>query len=222
MSSSMQASLNSASRDPEQRIKDLVDYGRTVEVDKTLALKHYFQTGRELLHTANKSCIEGDLERAFILYYKFITIFVEKVPLHPEYQHAPHDDIAHYKITAKKVFLITEEIKSKLTKKYTNEEHLYLEKQQILANESATERDERIALEEKKRRDEELARKLQENEKILVNWKHLKVLKKQTPASSISPTVQNGGGYRTGIQESALVAQQGRMLEAAAMNLTCY
>lgn len=68
-----QASLSSSSSDPNQRIKVLIDYGSQVEVDKTLALRLYFRSGREMLRMANMYCDEGQLESAFILYYKFIT-----------------------------------------------------------------------------------------------------------------------------------------------------
>lgn len=73
MSLIRQASLSSQMSDPGQRIKFLVEYGSQVEVDKSLAVKLYFRSGREMLRMANMYCDDGQLESAFILYTKFIT-----------------------------------------------------------------------------------------------------------------------------------------------------
>ena len=68
-----QASLSATTSDPSKRIGILADYGSQVEVDKSLAVKLYFRSGREMLRMANMYCDEGELESSFILYYKFIT-----------------------------------------------------------------------------------------------------------------------------------------------------
>uniref|UniRef100_A0A0B6YUP4 MPN domain-containing protein n=1 Tax=Arion vulgaris TaxID=1028688 RepID=A0A0B6YUP4_9EUPU len=160
-----QASLSSSCSEPGQRIKILIDYGSQVEVDKTLPLKLYFRSGHELLRIANMYCDDGQLESAFILYYKFITLFVEKLPSHQEYQHAPHNEVMDFKRKVKRVFPIAEEIKSKLKKRYTEDEHIYQEQQRRLAAERAAEEENRRKkVEEQERQDEELARKLQEEE----------------------------------------------------------
>lgn len=111
---------------------------------------------------ANMYCDEGNLESAFILYSKFITLFVERLPSHPDYKTSPPNDIQDFKRKVKKVFPLAEEIKSQLKKRYTEEE----DKRQI----EEKKRQEQLAIEEEKRRkeaeeqmreDEALARKLQ-------------------------------------------------------------
>ncbi|BFZ02684.1 hypothetical protein BsWGS_05724 [Bradybaena similaris] len=211
-----QASLSSAYLDPGQRIKVLVEYGSHLEVDKTLALKHYFRSGHEMLRMANMYCDDGQLESAFILYYRYIALFMEKLTAHPDFSSANQVELAEIKRRVKKVFPIAEEIKSKLKKRYTEEEHIYKEQQRRLAAEKAAQEEERRkALEEQQKQDEELARKLQEEEeaevKSLQEEKYRKLRmqeeeklkneqrKKQALDAGAPPVVHNGSSYASGI-----------------------
>ncbi|GFR71717.1 STAM binding protein [Elysia marginata] len=160
-----QASLSCSGSSPDQRIKLLVEYGSLVEVDKALAIKLYLRSGREMLRMANMYCDDGHFESAFILYSKFITLFVEKLRQHPDYKLAPQTDLADLKRKVKKVFPIAEAIKLKLKARYTEEERLYIEEQQHLAELRAAEEEKRqAALEQQQKEDEELAKRLQEEE----------------------------------------------------------
>lgn len=158
----MSANTFSNIQDPAAKVRALADYGSQVDVDKMIAPKLYFRTGREMLRMANMYCDEGNLESAFILYSKFITLFVEKLPAHPEYKTSPPNDVQDFKRKVKKVFPLAEEIKNKLKKKYTEEEekrHIEEKKrQEQLAIEDERRRKE---LEEQMREDEALARQLQ-------------------------------------------------------------
>ncbi|XP_076443291.1 STAM-binding protein-like A [Babylonia areolata] len=158
----MATSAFSHIHDPAEKVRALADYGSHVDVDKLISPKLYFRSGREMLRMANMYCDDGNLESAFILYSKFITLFVERLPSHPEYKSSPPSDIQDFKRKVKKVFPLAEEIKSKLKKRYTEEE----------AKRQAEEkkRQEQLAKEEEERRkkaeaqmqeDEALARKLQ-------------------------------------------------------------
>ena len=68
-----QSSLSGGVSDPGKRLGVLISYGSQVEVDRSLAVKLYLRSGREMLRMANMYCDEGQLESAFILYSKFIT-----------------------------------------------------------------------------------------------------------------------------------------------------
>ncbi|GFO00578.1 stam-binding protein [Plakobranchus ocellatus] len=160
-----QASLSSSSSSPDQRIKLLIDYGSLVEVDKNLAIKLYLRSGREMLRMANMYCDDGHFESAFILYYKFITLFVEKLREHPDYRSAPPSELSDFKRKVKKVFPIAEEIKLKLKDRYAEEEKIFCQEQMRLAEERAAEEEaRRAALEQQEREDKELAKRLQEEE----------------------------------------------------------
>lgn len=160
-----QSSLSASGSSPDQRIKLLVEYGSLVEVDKSLAIKLYVRSGREMLRMANMYCDDGHFESAFILYSKFITLFVEKIREHPDYKIAPQADLMDLKRKVKKVFPIAEEIKSKLKARYIEEERIYIKEQERLAAERAAEEEKRrAAVEQQKREDEELAKRLQAEE----------------------------------------------------------
>ncbi|KAH9498378.1 hypothetical protein Btru_008132 [Bulinus truncatus] len=118
-----------------------------------------------MLRMANMFCDDGQLESAFILYYKFIILFVEKLPLHQDYKNAPSEDIAEFKRKVKKVFPIAELIKSKLKDRYIEEEKLYLAAQKKLQEEREKEEKKRKKeLEEQEKQDAALAKLLQEEE----------------------------------------------------------
>lgn len=158
----MSASSFSHIRDPGAKVRALADYGSQVEVDKLISPKLYFRSGREMLRMANMYCDEGNLESAFILYSKFITLFVEKLPTHPDYKTSPPNDIQDFKRKVKKVFPLAEEIKNQLKKKYTEEEEKRLLEEKKRQEELAIEEERRKKeLEEQMREDEALARKLQ-------------------------------------------------------------
>ncbi|KAL8593270.1 hypothetical protein ACOMHN_009924 [Nucella lapillus] len=148
--------------DPATKVRALADYGSHVEVDKLISPKLYFRSGREMLRMANMYCDEGNLESAFILYSKFITLFVERLPSHPDYKTSPPIDIQDFKRKVKKVFPLAEEIKSKLKKRYTDEEEKrQIEEKKHQEQVSKEEEKRRKEAEEQMREDEALARKLQ-------------------------------------------------------------
>lgn len=84
----------------------------------------------EMVRMANVYQTEGNIENAFILYIKFSTLFVEKVPAHPEYK--SFDAIAkkQNKEKLKEIFPIAEKLKAKLQERFEKEyvSHLELEK----------------------------------------------------------------------------------------------
>ncbi|ESP03866.1 hypothetical protein LOTGIDRAFT_110159 [Lottia gigantea] len=83
--------------DPAARLKLLCDYGSQVEVDYSLPTKLYYRSGRELIRMATVYLDEANLESAFILYSKYITLFVERLPSHPEYKSVHPTELAEIK-----------------------------------------------------------------------------------------------------------------------------
>lgn len=85
----------------------------------------------EMVRMANVYQKEGNIENAFILYIKFTTLFVEKVPAHPEYK--TFDTITKKQNIDKvrEVFPIAEKLKAKLLQRFEDEyaSHLKLEAQ---------------------------------------------------------------------------------------------
>jgi len=60
--------------DPAGRVRALCEFGlRSVEVDECIPPNRYFKSGKEMIRMASVYEEEGELEKAFILYNKFIT-----------------------------------------------------------------------------------------------------------------------------------------------------
>ncbi|KAL5019088.1 hypothetical protein ScPMuIL_004810 [Solemya velum] len=144
-------SLFSGIHDPSEKVREMCKYACNVEVDQSIPPRRYLRSGQEVLRMATVYHEEGDLESAFILYSKFLSLFVEKLPRHPDYLSAPATEINKLKKKVKQVFPLAEDIKNKLKKRYTEEEKKYQEEQRKKQEELEREQD-KIRKEEEERR----------------------------------------------------------------------
>lgn len=61
-------------KEPQERMKQLIEWSTSkITLDKRIPVRLYFRSGREILRQANIYASEGDDERAFQLYYRFVT-----------------------------------------------------------------------------------------------------------------------------------------------------
>ncbi|NXD46355.1 STABP protein, partial [Copsychus sechellarum] len=120
----------SASLAPEERVRRLIQAGSSVEVSEDIPPRRYFRSGVEMLRMATVYCEEGNLEHAFILYNKYITLFIEKLPQHRDYKSAV---IPEKRETVKKLkevaFPRAEELKEELLKRYAKDYAKYKEQE---------------------------------------------------------------------------------------------
>ena len=72
---------------------------------------------------------EENYEKAYILYLKFLTLFIEKIRVHPEYKNVSAVEKATVMKKVKEIMPRSEELKKLLKDQYENEYHDY---QQIL------------------------------------------------------------------------------------------
>ncbi|XP_033745608.1 STAM-binding protein-like [Pecten maximus] len=151
------SSLFSDIRDPGARVRKLCDYACQVEVDTAIPPKRYLRSGLEMIRMAKVYDEEGNIESAFVLYTKFISLFVEKLPKHPEFKSAPSTDIAAVRQKVKLAFPVAEQIKGKLTKKYAEIERKRQAEERKIQEELERQQD-------KIRQEEELRRRQQEEE----------------------------------------------------------
>ncbi|XP_023813883.1 STAM-binding protein isoform X2 [Oryzias latipes] len=84
---------------PEERVRALTKKGSTVEVNDDVPPRRYFRSGMEMIRMALIYTEEGNVEHAFVLYNKYITLFIEKLPKHRDYKTA---NIPEKKDTLKK------------------------------------------------------------------------------------------------------------------------
>ncbi|XP_067343784.1 AMSH-like protease isoform X2 [Channa argus] len=69
-----------------ERVRALAKMGCSIEINEDIEPRRYFRSGVEMERMAAVYLEEGSLENAYVLYTKFITLFVEKLPSHREYQ----------------------------------------------------------------------------------------------------------------------------------------
>ncbi|XP_033215509.1 STAM-binding protein isoform X2 [Belonocnema kinseyi] len=147
--------------DPEQRLKALSENSKAIEVDPNVPPRRYYRSGVEMIRQANVYMEEGNLERGYTLYMKFLTIFLEKIREHPKYNTVSSKEKAWNQQMLRDVLPKTEELKKQLLDQYRVELAKHLE--------DAKERDEiekqRIKREEQQRLKEEEKRKKAEASK---------------------------------------------------------
>lgn len=86
----------------------------------------YYRSGNEIYRQAKVYRSEGDLCSAYILYMRFLTLFVEKIVKHPEIKQVPEDVKRGNKEKLLEIMSITEKIKAKLLERFTKEYEQYL------------------------------------------------------------------------------------------------
>ncbi|KAF0025970.1 hypothetical protein F2P81_022851 [Scophthalmus maximus] len=113
-----------------ERVRALGKMGCSVEINEDIAPRRYFRSGVEMERMAAVYLEEGSLENAYVLYTKFITLFVEKLPSHRDYQHC---SIPEKQLIMKKLqevaFPCKDELKKRLQEKYSREHTEYLRAQ---------------------------------------------------------------------------------------------
>ncbi|NXJ54492.1 STABP protein, partial [Spizaetus tyrannus] len=113
---------------PEERVRRLIQVGSAVEVNEDIPPRRYYRSGVEILRMATVYSEEGNIEHAFILYNKYITLFIEKLPQHRDYKTAV---IPEKRETVKKLkevaFPRAEELKEELLKRYAKDYAKYKE-----------------------------------------------------------------------------------------------
>ncbi|KAL4708292.1 hypothetical protein ACJJTC_007698 [Scirpophaga incertulas] len=123
-------SFELAALDPAVRVKQLANYGTMVEVDPNVPPRRYFRSGLEMVRMANVYLAEGSFENAYILYMKFMTLFLEKIRKHPEYASVPVPVKSVNQAKLKEVMPKAEKLKKKLLELYAKEHAAYLENQE--------------------------------------------------------------------------------------------
>lgn len=115
--------------EPSARIRALAESGNAFEVDVNIPPRRYYRSGLEMVRMANVYMKEGNLENAYILYMKFMTLFLEKIRKHPEFKSVSVVDRAQNEAKLKEVLPKAEKLKTMLLQMYEKEYKVYLEEQ---------------------------------------------------------------------------------------------
>lgn len=82
-----------------------------------------------MVRMANVYLEEGSLENAYVLYLKFMTLFIEKIRKHPDFATVPENVRVTNSEKLREVLPRAEKLKAKLLELYTKEYNHYLEEQ---------------------------------------------------------------------------------------------
>ncbi|XP_060927278.1 STAM-binding protein-like A [Limanda limanda] len=152
---------------PEERVRALTKKGSTVEVNDLVPLRRYFRSGMEMVRMANVYTDEGNIEHAFVLYNRYITLFIEKLPKHRDYKTA---NVPEKKDTLKKLkdvaFPQAEILKKGLLRRFEQEHAQYLAKKKVADEALAQEQSRRRALDAERERVAEMTRRQREQEQF--------------------------------------------------------
>lgn len=84
-------------------------------------ISRYYRSGTEIYKMAKIYLAEGNIENAYILLLRFLTLFVEKIHQHPENKNVPAEQRKANNAKLKEILPITETLKVKLLERYKKE-----------------------------------------------------------------------------------------------------
>uniref|UniRef100_A0A673ZUN8 STAM binding protein like 1 n=1 Tax=Salmo trutta TaxID=8032 RepID=A0A673ZUN8_SALTR len=110
-----------------ERVLALSKMGCSVEINEEITPRRYFRSGVEMERMAAVYLEEGSLENAYVLYNKFITLFVEKLPSHRDYREC---SVPEKQVIMKKLqdvaFPRKDQLRKLLHEKFNKEHSAYL------------------------------------------------------------------------------------------------
>ncbi|XP_033947340.1 STAM-binding protein-like A [Pseudochaenichthys georgianus] len=161
------ADHSDVSLQPEERVRALTKKGSSVEVNDDVPPRRYFRSGMEMIRMANIYAEEGNIEHAFVLFNKYITLFIEKLPKHRDYKTA---NIPEKKDTLKKLkdvaFPQAEILKKALLRRFEQDHEQYLVKKKAEQETLAREQSKQRALDAERERVVEMQRRQREQEQF--------------------------------------------------------
>jgi len=139
-----------ADRDAKERLKSLAEAAANFNPDSHIPIRRYFRSGNEMIKMAEVYFGEDHLEAAYVLYMKYITLHIEKLPRHKDYGSVLPQEKKKAKATVKEVMAKTEQLKEVLRARFNAEHEVWLR-----AEKRRLEEEEVRAVEERKRAEEE-------------------------------------------------------------------
>ncbi|CAI6346711.1 unnamed protein product [Macrosiphum euphorbiae] len=126
-----QTGIDNFKEKPEKRIQQLLMLSSKIELNTSIAARKYYRSGREMISMADVYTKENNLEQAYILYMRFMTLFLETINEHPDYKNVPIEERNLNYRALRDVLPKTENIKAKLLEQYSTEYELYQEQKAL-------------------------------------------------------------------------------------------
>jgi len=131
VSNKYQSRAGMAERDSTSRLKLLSDAAGDFVIDSNIPIRRYFRSGQEMIKMAEVYHNEGSLEAAYVLYMKYMTLFVEKLKSHRDYAQVLPAEKKKVIGVVKDVMGKTEELKKVLKNRFDEEHNLWLKEEQV-------------------------------------------------------------------------------------------
>lgn len=110
----------------------------------------YFRSGNEMIRMGNVYLEELNFEQAFVLFMKFMTLFLEKIREHPDFKSVPSHIVASNRKVLCEIFPVAEKLKERLLNIYQQQYDKYLEEKKRYEEELSKKKNEMIQKEKKK------------------------------------------------------------------------
>lgn len=136
--------------EPQERLKQLINYSNLIEVDPHVPPARYYRSGLEMVRMANVYYSEGNLENAYCLYLKFMTLFLEKIRKHPDFNTVPSNMKAANQGKLREVLPKAEKLKEKLLEMYKKDYDLYCRQIELKRREEEERRKRELGKKEQK------------------------------------------------------------------------
>jgi len=141
---------NQRDKEPNERLRALADMASDLNIDPHIPIRRYFRSGSEMLKMGEIYYKEDSLESAYILFFKYVTLHIEKIKQHPDYKDVLPTEKKSYFSTVKKILSQSEKVKAELRKIYEAEFEEWLkEAAELAAREEERRKREEKALQEK-------------------------------------------------------------------------
>ena len=153
--------MTDPSEDAAGRLRCLAEAASDFKIDQRIPVRRYFRSGQEMIKMAEVYRNEGNEEAAYVLYMKYMTLFVEKLKTHKDYPHIIPAEKKKVNAKVREVMEITEKLKKTLRRKFEEEHDQWLRDERRRAAEQESRQEEerrrRAELEASIERDRQVA-----------------------------------------------------------------
>ncbi|KAK3912720.1 STAM-binding protein-like A [Frankliniella fusca] len=103
---------------PSDILRRMAEKVSALEVDHSMAAIRYYRSGLEMVRMADMYLKQGNLKEAYILYLRFITLFLEKIRKHPGWALLPNQNKKEASEKLKEAIPKAEKLKQLLLQQY--------------------------------------------------------------------------------------------------------
>jgi len=118
-----------ADKEAAVRLRQLAEAASDFKIDYNIPIRRYFRSGQEMLKMAQVYLTEDNQEAAYVLYMKYMTLFMDKIRTHRDYVEVIPAEKKKLKGTLKVVLSKTETLKMSLLARFGAEHAAWLEEE---------------------------------------------------------------------------------------------